>query len=161
MSAGRGGDADGQRLEGRARGQPPPARSPEPAAGECGAGIKAGEGISFNVDYESGVVAVQDEMNDLAAQAKKVGIDVDAHDAPIRDRDRRRRWRANRHSPTCKWTAENWGAGWIYGPDYLPTGEPLYAPGAVANYGSYDDPTTTRLIRRDDHGPGVRRDSRR
>ena len=47
---------------------------------------------------------------------------------------------------TCKWTAQNWGAGWIYGPDYLPTGEVLYGAGAVANYGSYDDPTTTGMI---------------
>ena len=33
------------------------------------------------------------------------------------------------------------GAGWIYGPDYLPTGEPLYGVGSAANAGSYVDPT--------------------
>jgi peptide/nickel transport system substrate-binding protein len=55
--------------------------------------------------------------------------------------------------PTCKWTAENWGAGWIYGPAYLPTGEPLYYPGAVANYGSYNNPTTTKLIKETITGP--------
>ncbi len=43
-------------------------------------------------------------------------------------------------------SAELGGAGWIYGPSYLPTGEQLYAPGAVANYGSYNDPSTTKLI---------------
>ena len=42
----------------------------------CGAGITKGEGISFNIDYASGVVATEDEMNDLQAQARKVGINI-------------------------------------------------------------------------------------
>lgn len=45
------------------------------------------------------------------------------------------------------------GAGWIYGPDYLPTGESLFAPGAVANYGSYNDPQATALIKQTVFGP--------
>ena len=49
---------------------------PGTGPGECGAGIKAGEGISFNVDYASGAVSTQDEMEDLAAQARKVGINI-------------------------------------------------------------------------------------
>ena len=53
------------------------------ASGECGAGIKTGEGISFNIDYQSGVVAVQNEMNDLAAQAKKVGITINLTTHPF------------------------------------------------------------------------------
>ncbi len=118
---------------------------PGTATGDCGAGAQAGEGISFNLDYESGVVAVQDEMNDLEAQAKKVGIDVSLTTHPFATVI----GNAVACQPaqsTCKWTAQNWGAGWIYGPDYLPTGESLYGPGAVANYGSYDDPTTTKTI---------------
>jgi peptide/nickel transport system substrate-binding protein len=47
---------------------------------------------------------------------------------------------------TCNWQAEDWGAGWIYGPSYLPSGEQLFAPGAVANYGSFDAASTTQLI---------------
>ncbi len=118
---------------------------PGTAVGDCGTGIEAGEGISFNIDYEAGVVAVQDEMNDLEAQAKKVGIDVSLTTHPfatvIGDAVA-----CQPTQSTCKWTAQNWGAGWIYGPDYLPTGEVLYGAGAVANYGSYDDPTTTGMI---------------
>jgi len=55
--------------------------------------------------------------------------------------------------PACKWTAQNWGAGWIYGPDYLPTGDVLFAPGAVANFGSYSDPKATALIQQTITGP--------
>jgi peptide/nickel transport system substrate-binding protein len=67
------------------------------------------------------------------------------HHASVRD-GAAPRSRVSPPKPTCKWQAENWGAGWIYGPSYLPTGEQLYAPGAVANYGSYSDPSTTKLI---------------
>jgi peptide/nickel transport system substrate-binding protein len=112
---------------------------------QCGAGIKKGEGISFNIDYLSGVVSTQDEMNDLASQAKKLGITINltshpfstvvATGAPCTP-----------NQPTCKWTAQNWGAGWIYGPSYFPTGEQLYNPGSAANAGSYSDPQMTALI---------------
>jgi peptide/nickel transport system substrate-binding protein len=106
----------------------------------CGPGIKAGEGISMNLDYLSGVVATADEMNQLAANAKKIGINLSLTTHPFATV-------ISAAVPcmpsqaTCKWTAENWGAGWIYGPDYMPTGEVLYAPGAAANAGSYTDPS--------------------
>ena len=125
---------------------------PGTGPGQCGPGINAGEGISFNVDYVSGEVSTQDEMEDLAAQARKVGIDISltTHNfngvvgsAAVCRRSQR----------TCKWTAENWGAGWIYGPDYLPTGESLYIPGAAANAGSYSDPRMTQLITATITGP--------
>jgi peptide/nickel transport system substrate-binding protein len=125
---------------------------PGTGPGECGQGINAGEGISFNLDYVSGEVSTQNEMEDLAAQARKVGIDISltthifssvAGSADVCQPSQR----------TCKWTAENWGAGWIYGPDYLPTGESLYTPGAAANDGSYNDPRMTQLITATITGP--------
>lgn len=124
------------------------------AGNECGAGITAGEAISFNIDYQSGVAAVESEMNDLVAQAKRVGIDINLTTHPFptvigtaaackpSDSD-------------CGWTAENWGAGWIYGPDFLPTGESLYGDGAVANYGSYSDANTNQLIAATITGPAA------
>jgi peptide/nickel transport system substrate-binding protein len=127
---------------------------PGTAAGECGAGINAGEGISFNIDYEAGVVAVQDEMNDLAANAKKVGININLTTHPFQTV-------AATATPcmtsaaACKWTAENWGGGWVYGPDYLPTGEPLYNAGSAANNGDYSDSKTTGLIAATITGPSA------
>jgi peptide/nickel transport system substrate-binding protein len=111
----------------------------------CGQGITKGEGISFNIDYASGVVATEDEMNDLQAQARKVGINIDLTTHPFATVIGTA-VACEPTQPTCKWQAENWGAGWIYGPSYLPTGEQLFAPGAVANYGSFSDPSTTGLI---------------
>jgi peptide/nickel transport system substrate-binding protein len=106
----------------------------------CGTGIKKGEGISFNVDYLSGVVSTQDEMNQLAANAKQIGVTISLTTHPFASVISAG-VPCTPSQSTCKWTAENWGAGWIYGPGYLPTGEPLYAPGSAANSGSYVDPS--------------------
>ena len=32
---------------------------------------------------------------------------------------------------------ENWGAGWVFAPDYYPTGEAIFQTGAGSNSGSY------------------------
>jgi peptide/nickel transport system substrate-binding protein len=106
----------------------------------CGTGIQKGEGVSFNVDYLSGVVSTQDEMNQLAANAKKIGINISLTTHPFASVISAG-VPCTPSQASCKWTAENWGAGWIYGPGYLPTGEPLYAPGSAANAGSYTDPS--------------------
>jgi len=112
---------------------------------KCGPGISKGEGISFNIDYQSGVVAVQDEMNDLASQAKKLGISINLTTHPF-DTVISTAAPCTPNQASCKWTAGNWGAGWIYGPSYLPTGEQLYNPGSAANAGSVNDPQLTKLI---------------
>ncbi len=114
--------------------------------GECGAGIKAGEGISFDVDYQSGIDSLQGEMGDLVEQARKVGIKISLTPvalqvvfgflSPCRP-----------SQSVCKWAAFDAAvAGWIYGPDYLPTGESLYNPGSSGNAGSYADSEMTKLI---------------
>jgi peptide/nickel transport system substrate-binding protein len=118
----------------------------------CGTGISKGEGISFNIDYESGVIAVQDEMQDLASQAKKLGISINLSTHPFPSVISTGA-PCPPSKPACKWTAENWGAGWIYGPSDLPTGEPLYNPGAAANAGSYTNAKMTSLIAQTITGP--------
>jgi peptide/nickel transport system substrate-binding protein len=127
---------------------------PGTGAGACGAGIKAGEGISFNVDYLSGNASVHEEMKDLAAQARRVGINLSLTTHPFNTVAAV----ANPCTPnqtTCKWTAENCACSWIYGPDYLPTGEQLYNPGDLNNAGSYSDPKMTRLIQASITGPAA------
>ena len=129
---------------------------PGTGPGDCGTGIAAGEGISFNVDYSSGDASLQDEMNDLAAQARRVGINISltthAWDTVVST--------AVACTPNergCRWTAENaTAASWVYGPGYLPTGEPLYNPGALGNAESYSDPKATSLIQATVTGPASR-----
>ena len=44
------------------------------------------------------------------------------------------------------WDMANWGGGWLYAPDYLPTGEEIFATGAGSNSGNYNDATNNKLI---------------
>jgi peptide/nickel transport system substrate-binding protein len=121
-------------------------------ANQCGAGITAGEGISFNIDYESGAPAVESEMNDLVAQAKQVGISIDLTSHPF-NTVISTATQCSAGQPTCNWTAENWGAGWIYAPDFLPTGESLFLTGASANFSNYNDAGANSVINATIFGP--------
>jgi peptide/nickel transport system substrate-binding protein len=47
---------------------------------------------------------------------------------------------------SCSWELQNWGAGWIFAPDYYPTGEELFQTGAGSNSGSYSDKTNDSNI---------------
>lgn len=118
---------------------------PGGGAGECGAGVKQGQALKFDLDYASGTTAIVSEMNDLAAQAKQVGMTIELSTHPF-DTVVGAAVPCKPSQATCKWEAENWGAGWIYSPDFLPTGESLFLPGAASNAGSYDDAGATKLI---------------
>jgi peptide/nickel transport system substrate-binding protein len=118
---------------------------PGTAAGDCGAGITSGEAITFNLDYASGTASLESEMNDLEAQAKKVGITLQLTSHPF-DTVIGAGVPCTPTQSICKWTAENWGAGWIYSPDFLPTGESLFATGAASNANGYSNPAANQLI---------------
>jgi len=47
----------------------------------------------------------------------------------------------------CPWDIANWGGGWIYSPDFYPTGEEIWATGAGSNAGQYSDPKADALIK--------------
>jgi peptide/nickel transport system substrate-binding protein len=116
---------------------------PGTGAGECGAGITKGQPISFNVDYESDVQAVQQEMEDLQSQASKAGIKINLTSHPFDDV-----YSAAVHcsasQPGCKWDAENWGSGWFY--DYYPSGENLYYSSSVSDQSNYASAKMNQVI---------------
>ena len=47
---------------------------------------------------------------------------------------------------SCTWEIDSWGGGWVYAPDYYPSGELLFQTGAGSNSGSYSDKTNDALI---------------
>jgi peptide/nickel transport system substrate-binding protein len=47
----------------------------------------------------------------------------------------------------CSWEAGNWGGGWIFSPDYYPSGELLFQTDASSNSGSYSDKRMDTLIK--------------
>jgi peptide/nickel transport system substrate-binding protein len=118
---------------------------------KCGPGVKKGLQLKFGLAYQSGVVVTQEEMVDLKSEAAQVGIDLELSSAPFAQIVGKAincgpHGYAAPTSSKCSWTALNWGAGWVYAPDYEPTGESIFYTGSGADFSGYSDPTADRLI---------------
>jgi peptide/nickel transport system substrate-binding protein len=129
-------------------------QKPGTATNECGAGITKGEALSFSLKYASGSASLAVIMQDLESDAGDAGIKltlsaqsgetITASDTSCTP---------SKATP-CTWQMGNWGGGWIYSPDFYPTGEDLFLTGSVANYGSYSNPENDQLIK-DTLAPGA------
>jgi peptide/nickel transport system substrate-binding protein len=110
---------------------------PGTGADQCGAGIPAGAKLAFDLQYASGVTLTTDTMNAERSSWAQAGINVSlstaSFDTVIGN--------ATPCPTGCAWQLENWGAGWIYAPDYYPTGEEIFSTGAGFNSGDYSDLT--------------------
>ncbi|MGH7911087.1 MAG: ABC transporter substrate-binding protein [Candidatus Dormibacteraceae bacterium] len=120
---------------------------PGTGPGECGAGVAAGTPLSFQMPYETGVQTVMTAMESLKSNASQVGIQItlrgETFDAILAN------YTSACGAPgtsACDWTMANWGAGWIYGPDYYPTGDTLFQTGSTSNSGSYSSPQLDKYI---------------
>lgn len=117
---------------------------------ECGAGIKLGQGLSFTMVYASGSLTLSDEMAVLQSTAAEVGIKISLSSEPggtvigtVFGCDAST-------GKGCSWQmgdASVNGFAWTYSPDYYPSGESLFVPGAVADEGSYNNSHATELIK--------------
>ncbi len=106
---------------------------------ECGAGIRGGAPLVFNVLYQSGGNAVTQQMEAWKSNATQVGLELNLSERPFNTVITI----ANpcTTGPTCTWDIAGWG-GWGFGtPD--PTGDQAFSP---LNTGGYQDPTMNRLI---------------
>ena len=52
----------------------------------------------------------------------------------------------------CTWEFADWGGGWVYYPDYEPTGEEIFLPTAPSNAGSFNDSELNTLMHGTDFG---------
>ncbi len=120
--------------------------SPGTGTGQCGAGVPSGAKASFNLQYESGQAALDEEMAQLKSDYALAGININLTTAPF-DTVIGNAVPCKSGSP-CTWDMEFWGGGWIYAPDYYPTGDELWSctgSGAGVQYagsnsGGYCDP---------------------
>ena len=51
-----------------------------------------------------------------------------------------------------KWSICYWGAGWIYSPEYYPSGETLFTPGASFNIGNFNNAALNAAVQKTDFG---------
>jgi len=114
---------------------------PGSGAGECGAGITAGEQLSLSLIYASGTQSLTTTMESVKSNASEAGIDISlqaiSFDQVIQIANP-----CSGSGQTCTWQLVDWG-GWSYGS--IPTGELLFQTGAV-NSGGYSNSTMDKLI---------------
>lgn len=121
--------------------------SPGTGAGNCGANVAQGATINFTFLYLSGYPSVNDTVNAMVADWGSIGIKVTAKPDTF-----------NNLLGECavnsgtNWSLCWWGGGWIYDPDFYPSGEELFLPGAGSNSGGYSNPTMNNLIHGDTVG---------
>ena len=119
---------------------------PGTGSGECGAGITAGSALNFNFLYLSGTAWVQSEMTQLQSNSSSIGIKLNLVPKTLGDVLSEVGGNCVVVKSPCNWDMANWGFGWSFSPDYLPTGDQLFECGAVANSGGFCDKTNDSLI---------------
>lgn len=109
--------------------------NPGTGAGQCGAGIAQGQKADFKLEYASGTLTITQEMQALQSDFSKAGLKIELSEAPFDTVI------TDAFGGTTSADMDNWGGGWIYAPDYYPTGDELFSTGAGSNGGAYSDPT--------------------
>jgi peptide/nickel transport system substrate-binding protein len=112
----------------------------------CGPGITAGSTLSFNFPYATGTAWIESEMTQLQSNAAALGIKLNLEPKPFNQVTALAAGNCVVAKIPCNWDLANWGGGWSFAPDYLPTGETLFLSGAIANSGGYTNSTNDSLI---------------
>ena len=112
----------------------------------CGPGITAGTALSFTFSYASGYAWIQAELTQLQSNAAALGIKLNLKPEPFNTVVAGYSGNCVVAKIPCNWDMADWGLGWSFYPDVLPTGETLFMCGAIANSGGYCDKTNDALI---------------
>lgn len=114
--------------------------NPGTAANQCGVGITKGYTLNFKIIWSSGSPSLDDtfnaEIQDWASIGVKFSSTTGTFNQVIADCTS-----AKQQYELC-----SWGAGWIYAPDYYPSGETLFTTTGGFNPGAYSNPTMNTLI---------------
>jgi peptide/nickel transport system substrate-binding protein len=116
-------------------------------ASKCG--VPVGTKLAFTLQYASGNATLAEQIAAMDAAWSAAGIKVTTSTATF---DTILGNAIPCKGASCTWDFEDWGGGWVYSPDYYPTGEDLFETGAASNPGSYSNPTMDTLIKATDFG---------
>ena len=112
---------------------------------QCGPGIAQAAPAVFRVEYVGGNPSVAREMAQLKSDFAQAGIQLNLSGNPSFEEVIGNATPCLR-GKSCGWDIEYWGYGWIYAPDFYPTGDQLWASSAPSNYGGWHDAMTDQLI---------------
>jgi len=117
------------------------------ASGDCGSGIAAGQPLTFNLLYASGSTSLTNQMEAMQSTMKSAaGITLNLKTAPFAQVIGTAFAGCSATTPCSGWELADWGGGWVYGFDPLPTGGELFSTGASSNPGDYSNPTNDANI---------------
>jgi peptide/nickel transport system substrate-binding protein len=125
---------------------PATCQTPGTAANDCGAGIAKGAKAEFDLKYATGLPFLATEMQAFQSSASEAGIQINLAQEAGQEITAQDVACTPSKSTPCTWSAGDWGPGWVFAPDFLPTGEDLFLTGSVANYGSYNSTENNSLI---------------
>jgi peptide/nickel transport system substrate-binding protein len=116
-------------------------------ASKCG--VPAGTPLNFSFVYATGVTSFELQIASFVSALKSIGINITAtgetFDTVL----------GTAFPPcsgsACTWEWADWGGGWVYYPDFEPTGEELFLNTASSNAGSFSNTTMNQLIAHTDY----------
>ncbi len=118
------------------------------APNQCGKGVHAGAQLDFTLYYATGQAWLESAMLQLTSNASQVGIDITLKPrsfngvlAEVEGAN------CPGSAAGCPWEMADWGSGWSYVPDYLPTGDVLFQTGSFGNLGKYTNTYNDALIK--------------
>jgi peptide/nickel transport system substrate-binding protein len=112
----------------------------------CGPGITQGTALNFTWTYATGYEWIQSEGQQLQSAAASVGIKLNLVPKPFNEVVAASAGNCVVAKIPCNWDMADWGLGWSFAPDYLPTGDTLFKCGAIANSSGYCDSTDDTMI---------------
>jgi peptide/nickel transport system substrate-binding protein len=112
----------------------------------CGPGIRSGHRMVFNLPYAAGTTWIAQEMTQFQSSASLAGIKINPRPEPFGQIAALAVGNCKAARLPCNWDLANWGSGWLFGPDFAPTGETLFKCGAIANSGGFCTPLNDALI---------------
>jgi peptide/nickel transport system substrate-binding protein len=118
---------------------------PGTGAGDCGAGITAGQPLTFTLMYPTGTPYTDGSMTDLQSVATQAGIQISLDAVTSATIDETIEPCAP-SSSACNWELGNYGGAWIFEPDHYPSGEEIFQTGALGNVNNYSNPAIDKLI---------------
>lgn len=121
---------------------------------QCGAGIASGQKLEFTLLYATGITSFTAQVNAMDAAWASVGIKANLKGEQFSSVISTAGYNCFA-SGNCNWDMANWGGGWVFSPDYLPTGEEIFdgqagcsnpTQLAVSNAGGYCNATNHQYI---------------
>jgi peptide/nickel transport system substrate-binding protein len=120
----------------------------QPGSGpaDCGQGVRRGAQLTFSLYYATGQAWLESALLQLKSNASQVGIDITLKPKTFNGVLSVVEG-AGCPPAGCSWEMADWGLGWSYVPDYLPTGDELFQTGSFGNLGKYSDQQNDTLIK--------------